>query len=65
MIDRFLDRLRPALADLGDWDEVSELVARVRACGTGADRQRRVLADTDDPQAVVNFIVEETTPAAC
>lgn len=65
MIDRFLDRLRPALADLGDWDEVSELVARVQACGTGADRQRRVLADTDDPRAVVNFIVEETTPAAC
>ncbi len=65
MIDRFLDRLRPALADLGDWDEVSELVARVQACGTAADRQRRVLADTGDPRAVVNFIVEETTPAAC
>lgn len=65
MIDRFLDRLRPALGDLGDWDEVSELVARVRACGTGADRQRRVLADTGDRRAVVNFIVEETTPAAC
>jgi carboxylate-amine ligase len=65
MIDRFLDRLRPALADLGDWDEVSELVARVRARGTGADRQRRVLSDTDDQRAVVNFIVEETTPAAC
>lgn len=65
MIDRFLDRLRPALTDVGDWDEVSELVARVRACGTGADRQRRVLADTGDRRAVVNFIVEETTPAAC
>ena len=37
---RFLDRLRPALVDLGDWDEVSELVERVLAGGTGADRQR-------------------------
>lgn len=65
MIDRFLDRLRPALTETGDWDEVSELVARVRACGTGADRQRRVLADTGDRRAVVDFIVEGTTPAAC
>ena len=65
MIDRFLDRLRPALSDLGDWDEVAALVARVRAGGTGADRQRRVLDRTGDQRAVLDFIVEETTPAAC
>ena len=65
MLDRFLERLRPALFELGDWDEVSALVARVRAGGTGAERQRRVLAETGDQRAVVNFIVDESTPAAC
>ncbi|HKY76058.1 MAG TPA: glutamate--cysteine ligase [Acidimicrobiia bacterium] len=65
LLDRFIDRLRPALVELGDWDEVSALVARVRAGGNGADRQRRVLAQTGDERAVVNFIVEESTPAAC
>jgi glutamate---cysteine ligase / carboxylate-amine ligase len=64
-VGRFLDRLRPALVDLGDWDEVCELVARVLADGTGADRQRRVLAETGDLSAVVDFIVAETRPAAC
>ena len=65
LIDRFLDRMRPALVDLGDWDEVSDLVARVLAGGTGADRQRRVLAATGDLRAVLDFIVAETAPTAC
>jgi carboxylate-amine ligase len=65
LVDRFLDRLRPALVDLGDWDEVSDLVGRVLTEGTGADRQRRRLAETGDPSAVVAFIVDETHPAAC
>jgi carboxylate-amine ligase len=64
LIGRFLDRLRPALVDLGDWDEVSELVGRVLADGTGADRQRRALAETGDVRAVLDFIVAETVPAA-
>jgi len=62
IIGRFLDRIRPALVDLGDWDEVSELVERTIAGGTGADRQRRVLAATGDPKAVVDSIVEATVP---
>jgi hypothetical protein len=33
--------------------------------GTGADRQRRILAETGDKRAVLDFIVEETHPAAC
>jgi carboxylate-amine ligase len=65
LIDGFLGRLRPALVDLGDWDEVSELVGRVLAAGTGADRQRRVLAETGELSAVLDFIVEETCPEAC
>lgn len=66
LIGRFLERLRPALVDLGDWDEVSGLVGLVLADrGTGADRQRRVLAETGDLSAVVEFIVKESHPAAC
>ena len=65
LIDRFLERLRPALEDAGDWDEVSGLVGRVLADGTGADRQRRVWAATGNPAAVVDFVVKETHPAAC
>ena len=65
LIERFLDRLRPALRGLGDWDEVSDLVARVLADGTGADRQRRALAEAGDLRAVLDFIVAETAPAAC
>jgi carboxylate-amine ligase len=65
LIGRFLDRLRPALTDLGDWDEVSELVGRTLVDGTAADRQRGVWAATGDLGAVVDFIVEKTDPAAC
>jgi carboxylate-amine ligase len=65
LLGRFLDRLRPALVDLGDWDEVCALVDKVLGGGTGADRQRRVLAETGDKRAVLDFIVEETCPAAC
>jgi len=65
LIDRFLARLRPALEEVGDWDEVSALVDRVVKDGTGADRQRRVLAQAGDRRAVLDFIVEKTCPAAC
>jgi|SRR5438445_7046320 len=63
LIGRLLERLRPVLVDLGDWDEVSELVARTLADGTAADRQRRVWVGTGDLRAVVDFIVEATVPA--
>ena len=65
VLDRFLARLRPALVELGDWAEVSGLVAKVLREGTAADRQRRILNETGDLRAVLDFIVEETRPAAC
>lgn len=65
LLERFLDRLRPALVDLGDWDEVTDLVAKVLDGGTGADRQRRIMSETGDKRAVLDFIVDETCPAAC
>jgi carboxylate-amine ligase len=62
MIRRFLERLRPALVDLGDWEHVSELVERTVVGGNGADRQRRVWAATGDQKAVVDSIVAATVP---
>ncbi len=60
LIGGLLERLRPALAEAGDWDEVSELVGRTLADGTAADRQRRVWAATGKLESVVEFIVEAT-----
>ncbi len=60
LIGRLLERLRPALVDAGDWDEVSDLVGRTLADGTAADRQRRVWAATGRLESVVKFIVEAT-----
>lgn len=40
-----LDRLRPTLARLGDEDFVGEGIARIRADGTGAERQRRAYSE--------------------
>jgi carboxylate-amine ligase len=60
LIGRLLERLRPALEDLGDWDEVSGLVGRTLSDGTAADRQRRVWAATGDLRAVLDLVVEAT-----
>jgi len=60
LVGGLLERLRPALADAGDWDEVSELVGRTLTDGTAADRQRRVWAATGKLESVVEFIVEAT-----
>lgn len=60
LIGGLLERLRPALVDAGDWDEVSSLVAGILADGTPADRQRRVWAATGKLESVVEFIVEAT-----
>jgi carboxylate-amine ligase len=60
LIGRLLGRLRPALEDLGDWDEVSALVGRTLSDGTAADRQRRVWTATGDLRAVLDLVVEAT-----
>jgi carboxylate-amine ligase len=60
MVDRLLAFLGPALRDFGDWEEVSTLVKRTFACGTGAARQRAVLARTGRLQDVVDYAVAET-----
>jgi carboxylate-amine ligase len=55
-----LDHVGPALADAGDGDRVSAGVAEILRRGTGADLQRRVLAETGEAAAVVRAAVEQT-----
>jgi carboxylate-amine ligase len=61
LVDRLLDFAGPALRDFGDWEEVSELVERIFSRGTGAARQRAVLARTGRLQDVVDYLVAQTT----
>lgn len=42
--DRLLERIRPALLEFGDVELVDERLARLRAGGTGAERQRAAYA---------------------
>ena len=55
-----LVRLRPALEDAGDWDDVESTVERVLAEGTGASRQRRVFERSQELTDVVDLVVAET-----
>ncbi|CAN5571611.1 glutamate--cysteine ligase [soil metagenome] len=51
---------RPALEEAGEWDEVSSLVERTIARGTGADRQRRAFERRGRLEDVVDMVVRET-----
>jgi carboxylate-amine ligase len=53
VVDLLVAHVRPALDDAGDSDTVAELLAAVRGRGTGAVRQRAVLARGGDLRAVV------------
>jgi carboxylate-amine ligase len=62
MVEQLLSFVRPALADHGEWDEVSGLVHETAARGTGASRQRGVYARSGRLEDVVDFVVSETVP---
>lgn len=62
VIDRMLSRLRPVLAEAGDEDLVSEGIARLRADGTGAQRQTRAFAERG-ADGLRDIYRASTTPA--
>jgi carboxylate-amine ligase len=62
LVEEFLDFLRPALEELGDWEDVVAGVKRIQETGTGAARQRRVYAGTGSLEDVVDFVVDHTDP---
>lgn len=59
LLTRLLDRVGPALADLGDLPVVHAGIRAVLAQGTGAQRQRRALADGAD--ALIRMLADRTT----
>ncbi|MBW9207162.1 carboxylate--amine ligase/circularly permuted type 2 ATP-grasp protein [Mumia sp. zg.B17] len=60
VVRSLIERLRPALEELGDYDEVSELAARTLAQGTSADRQRAAFAESGSLDDVMDQVVAET-----
>ncbi|MFB2555673.1 glutamate--cysteine ligase [Herbiconiux liangxiaofengii] len=59
-VRRLVQRLRPQLEELGDYDEVFQLAETLLARGNSADRQRAAFAERGDLDAVVKLVVDET-----
>ncbi|MCW2812225.1 MAG: hypothetical protein JWP61_2683 [Friedmanniella sp.] len=55
-----VERLRPQLQELGDWEEVHDLAETLLARGNSADRQRAAFAERGRLNDVVELIVAET-----
>lgn len=53
-------RIRPHLAELGDYEEVRELAETALARGNSADRQRAAFAERGELDDVVDLVLEET-----
>lgn len=58
-----LNKVRPALEQNGDWEEISELANRILREGNAAQRQRQVYARTGSYQSVVDSLIRETAEA--
>lgn len=56
----FLNYLRPALEQLGDWLTVSSLVQRTLEQGNGARRQYKVYQQANNFAAVVDYLIGQT-----
>jgi YbdK family carboxylate-amine ligase len=55
-----VQRLRPALDELGDYDEVQTLAEQTIARGNSADRQRAAFTERGELDEVVKHVVRET-----
>lgn len=60
VVVNLLKKVRPALEQNGDWEEISELVSRILREGNAAQRQRQVHKRTGSYEAVVDALIEET-----
>jgi carboxylate-amine ligase len=64
VVRALVDRLRPQLEELGDWETVTDLTERTLARGNSADRQRAAFAERGDLSDVMRLVVDETHGAA-
>jgi carboxylate-amine ligase len=62
-IDTLYRKIRPALRDSGDAEDVARGLARLRSTGTGADRQRRLWARTGTRPTFVAALSRASVPA--
>lgn len=60
LVRGLLRRVRPALEDAGDWEDVAGLVDQTLQDGNGATRQRRAFARAGRMEDVVDLLIEET-----
>jgi len=58
--DRLIDHVYPALSDHGDAQTITGLLRRLDDLGTGADRQRALLADGESPAGFVQALTRAT-----
>ncbi len=61
LVEKFLEFVRPALEEFGEWDEVYAIAHETMQQGNGAARQRDVYKRTGSLKDVVDFIVRETS----
>jgi carboxylate-amine ligase len=64
LLRRLFDRVAPELGRHGDLEMATVLMARLRAKGSGAARQRAIFADQGDMDALVTSLATQTRPAA-
>ncbi|MGB3534666.1 MAG: carboxylate-amine ligase [Microcoleaceae cyanobacterium] len=60
LVNQFLNYIRPALEELGDWEEISSLVQKTLTDGNAAQRQAQVYQRTGSWTDVVDYIIEQT-----
>jgi glutamate---cysteine ligase / carboxylate-amine ligase len=60
VVQNLLKKIRPNLEQMGDWEEISTLAYSVLQAGNAAQRQKRVYAQTQSYEAVVDFLIDET-----
>jgi carboxylate-amine ligase len=61
LVEKFLDFVRPALEEFGEWDEVYLIAQETMQQGNGAARQRKVYKSSGSLEDVVDFVVTQTS----
>jgi carboxylate-amine ligase len=59
LVVELLEFIDDVVDDLGSREEI-QYVYKILEMGTGADRQLKIYEQTNDPKAVVDYIIEET-----
>ncbi len=60
LVERLLEYVRTPLEEVGDWDEITRLVERIKRVGTSAQRQRGAFSEANRLVDVVDLLVRET-----